>query len=207
MSGCAWRVLSPRRAGGELDRIALPAHAGAAWRSFCHEVGHHVIGFDRYKKAIRRGISRLAVGPAADALLGVEPDEKVLRAYDLSMRLCRGQSPAAWIEGPARAAVGLPAAGGVISHAKPPNAPAVVQFEIRRTTRLRAATVRERTRDRLERSICSFTWHVARPLPHGLAHRTLWRLSELNHCRRKFHCFLATSGAIVRRSFMEVPYG
>ena len=85
MSGCAWRVDHP--GGRSIRWVEAPRPKSPLSLSiFLHEVGHHVIGFDRYTRRCEEeyhvwlwAIDRLR-------WLGIEPDENVMRRFDLSMR-------------------------------------------------------------------------------------------------------------------------
>src|SRR5687768_15970421 len=91
MAGCAWRVrFSDVR---EINWIVSPYPKSPISLSiFLHEVGHHVIGFDRYR--LRCEEEYHAWRWAIDAMRGrgVEPDEKVKRRVELSMRYAVGKA-------------------------------------------------------------------------------------------------------------------
>ena len=53
---------------------------------FLHEVGHHVIGFDAYRLRCEEEYHAWAWSLAEMRRWGVEPDEKVNRRVELSMR-------------------------------------------------------------------------------------------------------------------------
>lgn len=85
MSGCAWRVY--HHDGQVVNWIESPyPRTPVSLAIFLHEVGHHVIGFERYKKRCEEEYHVWQWALRQMRLLGVEPDEKVLRRYDLSMR-------------------------------------------------------------------------------------------------------------------------
>lgn len=85
MSGCAWQVRHPN---GRLTRwIEAPVPRTALSLSiFLHEVGHHVIGFDRYKRRCEEEYHVWRWALDEMRRVGVEPDEKVLRRFHLSMQ-------------------------------------------------------------------------------------------------------------------------
>lgn len=85
MSGCAWRVY--HRDGRAVNWIEAPVpKTPISLAIFLHEVGHHVIGFDRYKRRCEEEyhVWMWALGQMRS--LGVEPDERVRRRVELSMR-------------------------------------------------------------------------------------------------------------------------
>jgi hypothetical protein len=91
MSGCAWQV-SHRT--GKVDRwIEAPYPKTAiSLAVFLHEVGHHAIGFDRFRKRCEEEYHVWLWAMAQMRHLGVEPDAKVLRRFDLSMRYAVGKA-------------------------------------------------------------------------------------------------------------------
>ena len=85
MSGCAWRVY--HRDGRAVNWIEAPVpKTPISLAIFLHEVGHHVIGFDRYKRRCEEEyhVWMWALGQMRS--VGVEPDERVRRRVELSMR-------------------------------------------------------------------------------------------------------------------------
>lgn len=85
MTGCAWRVYY--RDGSIINWIEAPApKTPISLAIFLHEVGHHVIGFDLYKRRCEEEFHAWQWALAEMRRLGVEPDARVLRRYELSMR-------------------------------------------------------------------------------------------------------------------------
>ena len=85
MSGCAWRVFY--HDGRTINWIEAPVpRTPISLAIFLHEVGHHVIGFERYKKRCEEEyhVWVWAIGTMRE--LGVEPDAKVHRRFQLSMQ-------------------------------------------------------------------------------------------------------------------------
>ncbi len=85
MTGCAWRV---RYSDGrtinwvECPRIKSPISLAI----FLHEVGHHVIGFDRYTLSCEEEYHAWRWAIRTMRALGVEPDARTQRRLDLSMQ-------------------------------------------------------------------------------------------------------------------------
>jgi hypothetical protein len=85
MSGCAWRVYFPD--GQTINWIESPfPKTPISLAIFLHEIGHHVIGFDRYRKRCEEEYHAWQWALHRMRKLGVEPDERVFRRFDLSMR-------------------------------------------------------------------------------------------------------------------------
>jgi hypothetical protein len=85
MSGCAWRVYY--HDGRVINWIESPVPKSPISLSiFLHEVGHHAIGFDRYKKRCEEEYHAWKWAIAAMRQYGVQPDAKVKRRFDASMR-------------------------------------------------------------------------------------------------------------------------
>lgn len=85
MSGCAWRVLY--HDGRVINWIEAPVpRTPISLAIFLHEVGHHVIGFDRYKKRCEEEYHVWVWAIRKMRELGVEPDERVERRVRLSMQ-------------------------------------------------------------------------------------------------------------------------
>jgi len=85
MSGCAWRVYHAD--GRAVNWIEAPfPKTPISLAIFLHEIGHHVIGFERYKKRCEEEyhVWLWAIGQMRK--LGVRPDERVQRRFDLSMQ-------------------------------------------------------------------------------------------------------------------------
>ena len=91
MSGCAWRVYY--HDGRAINWIEAPRpKTPLSLAIFLHEGGHHVIGFDRFKKRCEEEyhVWRWAIEQMRD--LGVEPDKKVQRRFELSMQYAVGKA-------------------------------------------------------------------------------------------------------------------
>ena len=85
MTGCAWQV---RYRDGRVVRwVEAPyPKSPISLCIFLHEVGHHVIGFDAYKRRCEEEYHAWHWAIAQMRRLGVEPDQRVKRRFDLSMR-------------------------------------------------------------------------------------------------------------------------
>lgn len=85
MSGCAWRVYF--HDGRVINWIESPVpKTPISLAIFLHEVGHHVIGFDTYKRRCEEEFAAWKWAITQMRSLGVQPDARVLRRFDLSMR-------------------------------------------------------------------------------------------------------------------------
>jgi hypothetical protein len=85
MSGCAWRVYHAD--GRAVNWIEAPyPKTPISLAIFLHEVGHHVIGFERYKRRCEEEYHVWVWAIEQMKRLGVEPDERVLRRFDLSIQ-------------------------------------------------------------------------------------------------------------------------
>jgi len=85
MSGCAWRVYY--HDGRVINWIESPVpRTPISLAIFLHEVGHHVIGFERYKKRCEEEYHVWVWAIQTMREVGVEPDQKVHRRFQLSMR-------------------------------------------------------------------------------------------------------------------------
>ena len=85
MSGCAWRV--DYGDGRCVNWIESPyPKTPISLAIFLHEVGHHVIGFDTYKKRCEEEYHVWVWAIDQMRELGVEPDDRVWRRFDLSMQ-------------------------------------------------------------------------------------------------------------------------
>jgi len=85
MSGCAWRVFY--HDGRVINWIEAPLpRTPISLAIFLHEVGHHVIGFDRYKKRCEEEYHAWVWAIRKMRELGVEPDARVERRVQLSMQ-------------------------------------------------------------------------------------------------------------------------
>lgn len=85
MTGCAWQ---DRFADGTVVRWIEAPHPKTpiSLAVFLHEVGHHVIGFDRYKRRCEEEYHVWVWAIGTMRSLGVDPDEKVMHRFQLSMR-------------------------------------------------------------------------------------------------------------------------
>ena len=84
MSGCAWRVYY--HDGRVINWIESPVPKTPISLSiFLHEVGHHAIGFDRYKKRCEEEYYAWQWAITTMRKFGVEPDAKVHRRVQASM--------------------------------------------------------------------------------------------------------------------------
>src|SRR3954469_25553507 len=85
MSGCAWR--GNQRDGGVTRWVESPRpKTPVSLAVFLHEVGHHVIGFDRYNRGCEEEYHVWAWALGEMRRLGVEPDERTHRRVEMSMR-------------------------------------------------------------------------------------------------------------------------
>src|SRR5437588_4913095 len=85
MSGCAWRVSYGN--GRSTNWIEAPyPKTPISLAIFLHEVGHHVVGFDRFKRRCEEEYHVWQWALAAMRKFGVEPDEKVMSRFHLSMQ-------------------------------------------------------------------------------------------------------------------------
>src|SRR5687767_15639422 len=85
MSGCAWRVAYVD--GRSINWIESPVpRTPISLAIFLHEVGHHVIGFDRYKKRCEEEYHVWVWAIRKMRELGVEPDARVERRVQASMQ-------------------------------------------------------------------------------------------------------------------------
>ena len=85
MSGCAWRVYHAD--GRSVNWIESPyPKTPISLAIFLHEVGHHVIGFERYKRRCEEEYHVWVWAIEQMKALGVEPDDRVRRRFNLSMQ-------------------------------------------------------------------------------------------------------------------------
>jgi hypothetical protein len=85
MTGCAWRVCY--HDGRSTNWIEAPRpRTPISLSIFLHEVGHHAIGFDTYRLRCEEEFHAWQFALTEMRRAGVEPDEKVERRFDLSMR-------------------------------------------------------------------------------------------------------------------------
>ena len=91
MSGCAWSVFLTD--GRRINWIEAPVpKTPISLAIFLHEVGHHAIGFDRYKKRCEEEYHVWVWAIEQMGRLGVEPDDKVARRFELSMQYAVGKA-------------------------------------------------------------------------------------------------------------------
>jgi hypothetical protein len=91
MSGCAWRVYF--HDGRVINWIEAPVpRTPISLAIFLHEVGHHVIGFDRYRRRCEEEFHAWAWALRKMRALGVTPDARVHRRVELSMRYAVGKA-------------------------------------------------------------------------------------------------------------------
>jgi hypothetical protein len=85
MSGCAWRVYHDD--GRVVNWIEAPVpRTPISLAIFLHEVGHHVIGFERYKRRCEEEYHVWVWALGEMRKYGIVPDEKVQRRFQLSMQ-------------------------------------------------------------------------------------------------------------------------
>ncbi|HZZ42822.1 MAG TPA: hypothetical protein VFE58_07780 [Tepidisphaeraceae bacterium] len=85
MSGCAWRIYHPD--GRTTNWVEAPQpKTPISLAVFLHEVGHHVIGFDRYLRGCEEEYHAWEWALREMRRLGIEPDHRTLRRHELSMR-------------------------------------------------------------------------------------------------------------------------
>lgn len=91
MSGCAWRVY---HADGRVHNwIEAPVpRTPISAAIFLHEVGHHVIGFDRYKRRCEEEYHVWVWALEQMKELGIAHDERVRRRFALSMEYAVGKA-------------------------------------------------------------------------------------------------------------------
>lgn len=91
MSGCAWRVY--HHDGRVVNWIEAPVPKTPISLSiFLHEVGHHAIGFQTFKRRCEEEYHVWLWAIAKMRELGVEPDERVKRRFGLSMQYAVGKA-------------------------------------------------------------------------------------------------------------------
>lgn len=85
MSGCAWQE---RHADGRnVNWVESPfPKTPLSLSIFLHEVGHHVIGFERFKRRCEEEYHVWQWAIDEMRRLGIEPDQKVLSRFELSMQ-------------------------------------------------------------------------------------------------------------------------
>jgi hypothetical protein len=91
MSGCAWRVYY--HDGRVINWIESPVpKTPISLAIFLHEVGHHAIGFDTYKKRCEEEYHVWVWALEEMRKLGVQPDKRVHRRFQLSMQYAVGKA-------------------------------------------------------------------------------------------------------------------
>ena len=91
MSGCAWRVY--HHDGRTVNWVEAPLpRTPISLAIFLHEVGHHVIGFERYKKRCEEEYHVWLWALREMERLGVLADGKVRRRFELSMQYAVGKA-------------------------------------------------------------------------------------------------------------------
>lgn len=91
MSGCAWRVYY--HDGRTVNWIEAPyPKTPISLAVFLHEVGHHVIGFHRYRVRCEEEYHAWMWAIGQMRHLGIEPDKKVQRRFELSMQYAVGKA-------------------------------------------------------------------------------------------------------------------
>ena len=91
MSGCAWSV---RHADGRcVNWIEAPhPRTPISLAIFLHEVGHHAIGFKKYRMRCEEEYHVWVWALGQMRKLGVEPDAKVNKRFELSMQYAVGKA-------------------------------------------------------------------------------------------------------------------
>src|SRR3954451_18856582 len=91
MSGCAWRVYHHN--GRVVNWIEAPVpKTPISLAIFLHEVGHHAVGFDTYKKRCEEEYHVWLWALARMRELGVTVDDRVRRRFQLSMEYAVGKA-------------------------------------------------------------------------------------------------------------------
>jgi hypothetical protein len=91
MSGCAWRVYHAD--GRVVNWIESPVpRTPISLAIFLHEVGHHVIGFERYKRRCEEEYHVWLWALNQMRELGIAPDDRVQRRFTLSMEYAVGKA-------------------------------------------------------------------------------------------------------------------
>ena len=91
MSGCAWRVY--HHDGRVINWIESPfPRTPISLAIFLHEIGHHAIGFERYRMRCEEEyhVWLWAINEMCKA--GIEPDEKVRTRFQRSMQYAVGKA-------------------------------------------------------------------------------------------------------------------
>src|SRR5947199_10621098 len=91
MSGCAWRVYYDDGRCVNWIEAPLPK-TPISLAIFLHEVGHHAVGFHRYKRRCEEEYHVWVWAIGQMRKLGIEPDEKVARRFERSMQYAVGKA-------------------------------------------------------------------------------------------------------------------
>lgn len=85
MTGCAWRVVYAD--GRRINWIESPRpRSPISLAIFLHEVGHHVIGFDRYDLSCEEEYHAWTWAIGQMRQFGIEPDDRVHQRFERSMQ-------------------------------------------------------------------------------------------------------------------------
>jgi hypothetical protein len=85
MTGCAWSVV--HEDGKRVNWIEAPyPKTPISLAIFLHEIGHHAIGFERYRKRCEEEYHVWVWALQTMRELGTSPDARVLRRFELSVR-------------------------------------------------------------------------------------------------------------------------
>lgn len=91
MSGCAWRVYY--HDGRVVNFIESPyPKTPISLAIFLHEVGHHAIGFDKYRKRCEEEYHVWVWALNEMRNVGIEPDSRVQKRFQLSMQYAVGKA-------------------------------------------------------------------------------------------------------------------
>ena len=91
MSGCAWQVRY--NDGRVVNWIESPMpKTSISLAIFLHEVGHHAIGFNKYRVRCEEEYHVWLWALEQMRAYGVEPDERVMKRFDRSMQYAVGKA-------------------------------------------------------------------------------------------------------------------
>ncbi|MBC8106968.1 MAG: hypothetical protein H7Z14_10295 [Anaerolineae bacterium] len=91
MSGCAWRVVHDDGRVENCIEAPFPK-TPISLSIFLHEVGHHAIGFETYRKRCEEEYHVWLWAIDKMRELRIEPDARVLRRFQLSMQYAVGKA-------------------------------------------------------------------------------------------------------------------
>lgn len=91
MSGCAWRVYHANGRVTNWVESPLP-RTPISLALFLHEVGHHVIGFETYKRRCEEEYHAWRWALREMRRMGVRPDGRTMRRFDASMEYAVGKA-------------------------------------------------------------------------------------------------------------------